>query len=274
MATLRAGFVGLGDQGEPMAVRIARAGIPLTVWARRRAAANTCAAAGAAVAPDLAALGAASDALGVCVFSDEDVISVCEAVLPSMAAGSVLLIHSTVRPQTCQYVAARAAERGIGVLDAPVSGGGARARAARLTVMVGGDEDLLETVRPIVETYAGLIVHLGGIGSGQLAKIINNNLMAANLGLVHLAVDAGERLGLDRDSLHRVVGSSSGNSRAHELYAMGPMATTFPRGSRLLSKDVSLLARIAADEGLALAEVRAAGEVFLRALDEAVRPGS
>ena len=122
----RAGFIGLGSQGGPMARRIAEAGLPLTLWARRPESVAPYADTAAVVAASPAALGAASDVVGVCVVADADVEAVLlgpDGVLAGMAPGGVVAVHSTIRPDTCRRLAERAAERGVALVDAPVSGG-------------------------------------------------------------------------------------------------------------------------------------------------------
>src|SRR5262249_5281786 len=120
--TTRVGFVGLGSQGGPMARRIVDAGFPTTVWARRPDATAAFAGTGAAVARDLVALGAASDVLGVCVVADADVEQVLDGpdgALAGMAAGGIVVIHSTVHPDTCRRLQRR--HPALAILDAPVS---------------------------------------------------------------------------------------------------------------------------------------------------------
>src|SRR5690606_39095900 len=110
-------------------------------------------------------------------------------------------------------------ERDVAVLDAPVSGGGVAAAEGRLTVMVGGHRAVLEKVRPVIDAYAGLVFHLGGLGAGAKAKLINNAMMAANLATAHEAMRAGTNLGISRTALLELVAASSGSSFAHNLYA-------------------------------------------------------
>jgi len=181
---MRVGFVGLGDQGGPIARRIIDAGYPVTLYARRAATLEPFADSDAKIAGTLLELGAASDVLGVCVMDDagvEEVLTGDAGALAGMEAGGVVIIHSTVHPDTCRRMEAAAADRGVAVLDAPVSGGGAVAAAGNVTVMVGGDEATFERCRPVFETYAGLLRHLGPLGSGQLAKLLNNLLFIANV---------------------------------------------------------------------------------------------
>jgi len=250
MSGLHAGFVGLGNQGGPMAMRIAQAGIPLNVWARRPEALAPYIAAGARPAGTLAELGAHAQAVGICVFGDADVLQVAEAVLPGMAAGGVLLIHSTVHPDTIAKVARMASQRDVAVLDAPVSGGASAASEGRLTVMVGGNASALAKVRPIIDSYAGQVSHLGGLGAGTMAKLVNNAIMAANLASAHEAIPAGSALGLDRAVLLELIAASSGASFSLNLYAGRGGLEDFSHSVDLLTKDVDLLEAVSQSAGI------------------------
>jgi 3-hydroxyisobutyrate dehydrogenase-like beta-hydroxyacid dehydrogenase len=257
------GFVGLGSQGGPMARRIAEAGFPLLLWARRFEALEPFADTAAKTASDLIDLGRRSDILAICVFDDAGVREVVEAVLPAMRLGTFLIIHSTIHPDTCKTLALQASVRGVALIDAPVSGGGMGAAAGTLTVMAGGDADALEAVRPVLKTFAGLIAHLGGVGTGQLAKLVNNNLMAANMALADAALAAGAALGIDRAAFIELVKASSGRSFGFDIRARLPNAAAFGQHGRLLAKDVGLLAAVVPDDSGAKI-LRDTAEIFLR----------
>lgn len=235
------GFIGLGSQGGPMAQRIIEAGHPTLLWARRPETLQPFLAAGAQAAASLADLGARSTHVGICVVDDASVRQICEALIPAMQPGGRIAIHATIHPNTCLDLAAQAKARGLSLIDAPVSGGGPAAAAGKLTVMVGGDEAALAAARPIFEAFAGLIVHLGGAGAGQTAKLVNNALMAAHMGLAHHALHAGEHLGLDRAALADLIKQSSGRSFGFEVFARLPNPAAFSHGAALLAKDVGLL---------------------------------
>lgn len=262
--SMRVGFIGLGDQGGAIARRIIDAGFPTTVWARREEAVIPFVEAGANKASSIAALGAAVDLAGICVLDDAGVASICESLIPAMRAGSILAVHSTISPQHCEELAARCAIAGIGFLDAPVSGGRVAAEAGTLTVMCGGSEETLTGARPVFDSFAALVVLLGESGSGQRAKIVNNALLAANLGMAHAAIGIGEGLGIDRAALARLIGQSSGRSYAMEVYGRLPAPGAFARGGPLLEKDIGLLRDMAEGSADAEALYRAA-EPFLTA---------
>jgi 3-hydroxyisobutyrate dehydrogenase len=211
----RVGFVGLGNQGAPIAMRILRGGFPLTVWARRMEVTERFQAAGAQVAADLAELGAACSLVAVCVTTDSDVHAVTVgtgALLASMRPGSSLALHSTVDPDTARAIARAGEARGVSVLDAPVSGGNAGATAGTMAVMVGGDRPTFERWRGVLTTFATNIELLGGVGAGQLMKLLNNAIASVTLGVSMQALAAASELGLDREATGRVLTVSSGDS--------------------------------------------------------------
>lgn len=237
----KVGFIGLGSQGAPMARRITEAGYPLTLWARRAEALAPFADTAAETAASIGELGARCEQVGICVVDDAGVQQVCEQLIPAMRSGGLIVIHSTVHPNVCVTLAQQAAARGLMLIDAPVSGGGGGAAAGTLTVMVGGDAQALAVARPVLETFAGLIVHLGAVGAGQKAKLINNALMAANLAVAHYALTAAAELGIDRAALIELVKVSSGRSYGFEVGARMPNPSAFAHGAKLLAKDVRLL---------------------------------
>lgn len=247
---MRIGFIGLGSQGGPMARRIVDAGYATTLWARRPASLEPYADTAAKVAGSPAELGQASDLVCLCVVGDADVAEVIDGengVLAGMQPGAVIAIHSTVHPNTCRQLAEKAASHGVSVLDAPVSGGGPAAEAGRLLVMVGGDAEVVERCRPVFETYADPVVHLGEVGSGQVTKLLNNLLFTANLGTAATALALGESLGVAKERLAEVVTRGSANSFA--LNSIQGSGGTLDRlaglAGALLQKDVRLVADLA-----------------------------
>ena len=266
------GFVGLGSQGGPMARRIVEAGFPLLLWARRPESLAPYRDTSAQFVPDLAELGARSDHVGVCVVDDAGVREVVGALLATMRAGSRIAIHSTIHPDTCIALAKQAAERAVVLIDAPVSGGAPAATAGTLTVMVGGAAAAVDAARPVFQTFSGLIAHLGGVGAGQLAKLVNNSLMAANMALADAALGAGATLGLDRAALVELVKASSGRSYGFEVRARLPDIAKFGHGAKLLAKDVGLLTAVLSNDPCA-GILRGAAEPFLERIARAQVPG-
>lgn len=247
---MRIGFIGLGSQGGPMARRIVDAGFETTLWARRHNSLLPFVETPAKVAGTLTELGEASDLVCICVVNDADVRDVItgeDGVLQGMRAGGIIAIHSTVHPDTCHELSSVAAERGVSIVDAPVSGGGMGASAGTLLVMVGGDTEVVERCRPVFDTYADPVVHLGGIGSGEVAKLLNNLLFTANLATAASTLSLGESLGVDPARLGEVITHGTSNSFAlgRVVSAGGTLDRIAAHAGELLRKDVGLVAGLA-----------------------------
>jgi 3-hydroxyisobutyrate dehydrogenase-like beta-hydroxyacid dehydrogenase len=186
-----------------------------------------------------------------------------------MAPGGVVAIHSTVHPDTCREIAEQAAAQGVTVIDAPVSGGAPAVEQGTLMVMVGGDAEVVEKVRPVFATYSDAVVHLGELGSGQVAKILNNLLFSANLGAAMSTLELGDALGIARDRLCEVLHRGSATSKAIGSITMfgGTLDGLAPIAGALLQKDVrhaaSLAKHAAAPEGTVFADA----DTALRLMD-------
>jgi 3-hydroxyisobutyrate dehydrogenase-like beta-hydroxyacid dehydrogenase len=218
------GFIGLGDQGAPMAVAIAERGFDLHVWARRPASLAPLDRV-AHVAHDTAsALAAAVDVLALCIGTDDDVLHLVERdVLPSLRPGGIVINHGTGTPANAARLAELCAGRGIAVLDAPVSGGRPAAEARSLTVLVGGPPEALAVADSILRSFATHVVHLGGAGTGQLAKLFNNALLMLNQAAIADLVELARNTDLAPAVLAEALKLGSADSRALRL--MNTMVT-------------------------------------------------
>lgn len=257
---LRVGMVGLGMQGAPIAEQIIKGGYPMTVWARRP---ETVAPflERATVAPTMRELGAVSDLVCVCVLTDQDVEDVLageEGVISGMQPGSMIAIHSTVSPDTCRAMAELAAKGSVTVVDAPVSGSAAAAREGRLLVMVGGDPEAAARVRPVLETFGNPVVRVGGLGAGQLVKLVNNLVLSAQFAVLRDAVALAEGLGIDGDRLRELLHHGTAASRALDMLPEDqPLATVGERVRPLLGKDADLAFAVAREAGADLGVLEA-----------------
>ncbi|MET7736677.1 NAD(P)-dependent oxidoreductase [Streptomyces sp. NPDC005402] len=248
--SLRVGFIGLGSQGAPMARRIIAAGHETTMWARRPATLIPFVDSGAKMVSSPAELAMTSDLVCLCVVDDADVEQVVtgpDGVLAGLRRGGVIAVHSTVHPDTCRRLETSARTCGVFLVDAPVSGGGRAADQGSLVVMAGGDPQVFAYCRPVFATYGDPVVHLGPTGSGQLAKILNNLLFTAHLGLAADVLGLGATLGLGRAALSRVLPRGSAASFALERVADagGGLDRIASHAGSLLAKDVRLFAEIA-----------------------------
>lgn len=265
---MRVGFIGLGSQGAPMARRIVDAGYETTLWARRPATLVPFAGTSAARAASPADLASVSDLVCVCVVDDADVEEVVtgeSGVLAGLRKGGVIAVHSTVHPDTCRRLADRARARGVTLIDAPVSGGGQAAAEGRLVVMAGGEPGTVAYCRPVFATYADPVVHMGPLGTGQVAKLLNNVLFTANLATAAGTLALGRDLAVDPDALARVVSHGSGTSFALDRVtsAGGTLDRIATHAGPLLRKDVRLLTDVATSAGAAPGIVTTAADEAL-----------
>lgn len=199
------GFIGLGQIGAPMATRLVDWPGGLVVFDVRPDAMAPLLDAGATAATDVAALGAACDVVSVMVLNDEQVREVVAELLTAARPGAVIAVHSTIRPETAEELAVTAAERGVHLLDVPVSGGFMGAHAGTLAAMVGGDRTAYERARDVFACWASVVVHMGPAGAGTRTKLARNLMhFVAYTGAAE-AQRLAEAAGLDLRKLARVV---------------------------------------------------------------------
>ncbi len=254
-----------------MARRIVDAGFDTTLWARRAATLEPFAASGAHVADTPGQLATQCDLICLCVVNDADVRQVVDQMLDSLVAGAVIAVQSTVHPQTCRDLAVTLGDRGVRLIDAPVSGGAPAAAAGRLAVMIGGDAEVVEHCRPVFDTFGEPVVHVGPLGSGQLVKLVNNALMAAHAGLADDAFRLGTSLGLDRAAMTEIITRGSGNSFSFGILGrLGSLEKLGEGGGDILRKDVDIVTAIALE---AAAPAGSLIELADRALERMGRPG-
>ena len=257
-----------------MARRIVGAGWPTVLWARRPAVLRAFEAPNVEAAASPAALAARVDLVGICVWADEDVHEVVageDGVLAGCREGTVVAVHSTVLPATCRELADMAAARGVVLLDAPVTGGRKVALTGGLAMAIGGDDAALARCQPVFESSAGTVVRLGDVGAGQVGKLLNNALLAANLAVADDALTLGEALGLDAAVLAQLLRKGSGRSYALEVaLASRASATTRRAALPALEKDVRNLAAELAAAGRAETLLREVAAEAIRRLREPV----
>ena len=209
-------FVGLGVMGYPMAGHLAAAGHEVTVYNRTAARAEAWVGENeGTAAPTPAQAAAAAEMVFVCVGNDDDVRSVTAAsggALESMAAGSVLVDHTTASARLAQELHEEAGRRGVGFLDAPVSGGESGARNGALTVMCGGDQAVFDRAEPVIGAYARAVTLLGGPGAGQLTKMVNQICIAGMLQGLAEGIDFARRAGLDVDQVVDTISQGAAGS--------------------------------------------------------------
>jgi 3-hydroxyisobutyrate dehydrogenase-like beta-hydroxyacid dehydrogenase len=244
---MNVGFIGLGAMGLPMAKRVQGAGHQVfTAFHRRREPADELAALGATVLASPAEVAGASDVVITIVPADRELKETVlgeNGVLHGLTRGQVLIEMTTATPLTMQEVERAIVAAGGEVLDAPVSGGTPAAAQGTLTIMAGGDADLLERCRPLLSAMGTQIVHVGPVGQGKVVKMVNQMMAAAHLLMIGEAFALGVRCGADPRTLYDVIKVSSGYSRMMDLRLPGFLLDgTFQPGFRLdlMKKDVAL----------------------------------
>ena len=212
------GFIGLGDQGLPMAIAIAEAGYPLQVWARRPGSLDALEAVAHVRHDHLVELAAASDIVCLCVSTDQDVMGLLTGgLLAGLRPGSIVVNHGTGTPGSAVAFARACAEVGVEFLDAPVSGGRAGGEARTLTTMVGGPPLVAQRCEALFQTFSAHVVRLGGHGAGEIAKLFNNTLMMMNQANILDIIDLASQVGVDPIALVEVIKLGSGSSTALQL---------------------------------------------------------
>ncbi len=271
----RVAFLGLGAIGAPMARHLARPEFDLALWNRTGAKA-------AAMAGELGARHAATPADAA---RQRDVVITClpvsrnvealldgaDGLLATMESGSVLVDCTSGDGATSRRIAARLAERGIGFLDAPVSGGVVGAEQGALTVMVGGDAATLERVQPVLACFGKRIVHCGDVGAGDALKAVNNALLAMHIWGTAEGLVALEKAGVKAEVALEVINSSSGRSNSSmNLFPERVLTRAFPRTFRLalLDKDVGIAADLAREQQVPSPLLQLTAELFRMAHNE------
>jgi 3-hydroxyisobutyrate dehydrogenase len=213
----RIGFIGLGIMGRGMAHNLLKAGFELAVWNRTASQMAPLVAAGARAAHDPADVAAQSDIILTCVSDTPDVEAVIAGdeppgVLHGVRAGSLVIDMSTISPHATRALGARLAERGVHMLDAPVSGGSEGAARGTLSIMVGGEAAQVARARPVLEAMGKTITHVGGPGDGQMVKLVNQILVVGNALAMSEALVFAQAGGLDlRKTLEAVVPGAAGS---------------------------------------------------------------
>lgn len=266
---MRVGFIGLGEIGGPMAANMLARGHSVDVYARRPEVAAHYATLGAGVVDRPAEVGRDAEVVMLCLYTDEQVQAIAlddPTFLASMRPGAALVVHTTGRPDTARRLARQAAPLKVEVIDAPVSGSIADATAGHITLLVGGSADALKRVEPAMSCYADPIIHLGPVGTGQGAKLVNNALLGVNVKLLIEAERIARTLGVPAGLLVNALVHSSGGSRvSHVAKEMGSIEEMTEFLRPFLRKDIEVVREVAGemttDLGL-LGQVLAQGEPF------------
>lgn len=261
-----------------MARRLCAGGLPTTVYDLVPAAVDELVAAGAARADSARAVAAASDVVGVCVRDDADVTAVVlgdDGLLAGAASGLVIAIHSTILPRTVRELGAAAAERGVSVVDACVTGGPTGAEQGRLTYMVGGEAADLERCRPVFATAARAIVHTGPLGTGAATKLCNNLMTYLGFLAAFEATTLAREAGLSTSAFEEVTRSNGNLTDQMQAFLMLHRLPEEQRGeagfqqmlrgyTTLAEKDLAVTLAFAREHGVALPGTAVCQQVMAR----------
>jgi 2-hydroxy-3-oxopropionate reductase len=235
-----------------MVARLVEAGHDVAVLGRSAEKRTAVAQLGATAVADIVDVTAAADVVVICVFTDDQVRQICleDGVLATMSPGSALVVHTTGSPRTVEAIAVRGAPGDVDVVDAPVSGGPHNAAAGALTLFVGGANEAVARVRPVLSCYGDPILHVGPLGAGQKVKLVNNALFAAQIGLLSGSIELGARLGVPESTLLNALPHGSAASRVLDIVARGGSVASFiDTAGEFVGKDVGVVRSIAAELG-------------------------
>jgi 3-hydroxyisobutyrate dehydrogenase len=253
---MKVAFIGMGTMGAPMALNILKSGHEVTVHNRTREREATVVEAGAgrAATPSEAAVGA--EIVIICVSDTPDVETVIlgeEGVIHGAGEGTVVVDMSTISPTATRRMAERLAEKGVQMLDAPVSGGSEGARKGKLSIMVGGDETAVKKAEPVLQAM-GTITHLGPIGAGQMTKAINQIVVAGTYWSVAEGISLGLKAGLDMGKVVQAVGGGAASSWAILNRSENMIDNRYPLGFKvqLHRKDLNIALEVARELGVTL----------------------
>ena len=274
-------FIGLGNMGGPMAANLVKAGHKVTAFDLVAASRDQAKADGAAIAESSVGSVKGADVVVTMLPAGKHVISVWTEVIPSMAKGALIIDCSTIDVESAKQAHALAAKHGMLSIDAPVSGGTGGAKGATLTFMCGGEDKAFAAAKPVLENMGKRIVHCGGAGAGQAAKICNNMILGISMIAVGEAFALAEKLGLSHQALFDVASTSSGQCWALTSYCPvpGPVPASpanngYKPGfaSNLMVKDLTLAQDAAGATGAATPLGKHAQEIY-KAFDAAGHGG-
>ena len=254
---MKVAFIGMGTMGAPMAMNLLKAGFSVTVHNRTREREKPVAAAGAARAASPRAAAEGAEIIITCVSDTPDVEAILmgdDGVIHGAAGGAIVVDMSTISPSATRRMAAVLSEKGVRMIDAPVSGGSEGAQKGTLSIMIGGAAGDVSAVMPVLEAMGKTISHVGPIGSGQVTKAINQIVVAGTYWSVAEGVALGLKAGLDMEKVVTAVGSGAAGSWAMNNRSGNMIANNYPLGFRvrLHHKDLKIALEVARELGVTL----------------------
>jgi 2-hydroxy-3-oxopropionate reductase len=260
----RVGFIGLGLMGKPMAANLVRAGHRVAVHNRSRPAVEQLVSLGASDAATAAAAGSDAEIVITMLPDAPDVRAVHDELREAVAPGTLLIDMSTIAPAAARELAASAEQRGLAMLDAPVSGGDVGAQEATLSIMVGGRAEDLERARPVLEALGTTITHVGEAGAGQVVKACNQIVVALVLQAISEALVLGSKAGVEPAKVLDVLGGGMAANRVMEIRRRNFLEHDFAPGfkSRHHAKDLAIVLDTARELDVALPATALMSQAF------------
>jgi 3-hydroxyisobutyrate dehydrogenase len=271
---MRIGFIGLGAMGLPMAGHLVTAGHEVTVASRSRGPIDLAVSRGAVEGKGPRGVAEDSEVVLLCVPNSPEVVEVVDAMLPVLGPGRTVVDCSTIDPEVERAQHERVSGTGAHYLDAPLSGGTAGAQKGALTLMVGGDAGVLADTEPALDPFSGLIVHVGGPGMGQVVKLCNNLIYAAQMTATAEATAMAMKSGVDMSKLYEVLTHATGDCVAVRtrlpvpgVVPESPASNGWQPGfmTDLMAKDIDLALAYAARTGVPVPTTAAARQLLTAA---------
>jgi 3-hydroxyisobutyrate dehydrogenase len=265
---MKLGYIGIGLMGRPMTLRLLAAGHQVTVWNRSRAKLAPVVEKGARPADSPAAVARAADIVMLCVtdqHATEEVLFGQDGVIYGGAKGKLVVDFSSIAPNSAREFAARLAERGMGLVDAPVSGGVTGAEKGTLAIMAGGKAEHVERVRPVVMHLAQRFTRMGDSGAGQTTKLCNQIIVGSLVAVIAEAVRVAETSGVDAKMLPEALKGGFADSLPLQIFGARMAARSFEPSIGAVSimlKDLENAAAVAKEKTVPLPMARTATELY------------
>ncbi len=244
---MKVGYIGVGNMGGPMCRNlIKRSNHSVAVFDLNPAAVKTCTDLGATAGRSVAEVTRGADIVMTSLPMPRDVEAVTlgpDGILANATSGQTFIDLSTNAPSMVRRIGAAMADKGIAMLDAPVSGGVVGAEAATIAIMVGGEKKVFDDALPVLQSFSANVYHMGGLGSGTVAKLVNNMMAFCNMAAAAEGLMLGVTAGLDPHKLAQVISTSSGNSNAFKMFSERALKGQFSPPSfalNLAHKDLHL----------------------------------
>ena len=265
---MKLGYIGIGLMGKPMVLRLLAAGHEVTVWNRSRDKLGPVLEKGAKSAGSPAEVARAADIVMMCVTDQkaaEEVLFSSQGISESEKQGLLIVDFSSIAPASARDFSKRLSARGIGMIDAPVSGGVPGAEKGTLVVMAGGRADHIERARPVVMHLAQRFTHMGNSGAGQITKLCNQIIVGSLLPVIAEAIRLARAAGVDAKSLPEALKGGFADSLPLQIFGARMAARIFEpplAANSILAKDLDNAAAAAQELGVSLPMVRAAAELY------------